>query len=296
MACQGEPVEPAAKVTKPLSNPASNEPLPTRVLVLLDYDDTLIPTTIIQRRAYKINHQNTDPKERIALGRYAKSLEGFIRKILTINTSEKVDSLTQIVTTASRSWLDSSLGHSCGSLWMNMIAPFNNLLRDHQVGVVSVRDFQKKNKQILGNIEVAQCKQVMMYELMKQFFGCDQSKESTANEDRKQSELEMDEVSTADSVNVSERWKVLCIGDSAVEFHASKNALDYYLNERSADALRGINVSLHRVKFDSQPDSFQKLESELRWCTERIDAIVHEKHESADYVYSNEKGTEAESK
>jgi len=170
-----------------------------------------------------------------------------------------------------------------------MIAPFNNLLRDNQVGVVSVRDFQKMNKQILGDIQLTQCKQVLMYELMKQFFGCDHPADCMANEDRKQSEPEPKESASLDSVPMTERWKVLCIGDSSVEFEASEGALKYYLNERSSDALSGITVSLHRVKFESQPDSFQALESELRWCTAKIDAIVHEGHKSADYVYSKEK-------
>ena len=157
-----------------------------------------------------------------------------------------------------------------------MIAPFNNLLVKNRVGVVSVRDFQKRHKNIFGDIELTQCKQVLMYELMKQYFGTKHGGDGMENEDRKE------------EPEVTEIWKVLCIGDSSVEFEASQEALSYYLKEQSPDALSSINVSLHRVKFESLPGSFQKLESELRWCTDRIDAIVHRENDSADYVYSEE--------
>jgi len=264
---------------KPLPKAKIDDSVPIRVLVLLDYDDTLIPTTIIQDRNYKINHQNTDPKDRVALGRYAKALEGFIQKILSIDTSPNVQSLMKIVTTASGSWVNGSLGPSCGSLWTNMIAPFNDILVENRVGVVSVRDFQRNHKDILGDIQLTQCKQVIFCELMRSLFNGSGAIESMENEDRKEEE---------EASEVTEVWKVLCIGDSSVEFEASREALNYYIKERSILESGPIKVSLHRVKFESQPDSFQKLESELRWCTAKIEEIVHKKHESADYIYSEE--------
>jgi len=284
MTSQGGVVEPrVTTLSKPLPDTKIDDSVPIRVLVLLDYDDTLIPTTIIQERKYKINHQNTDPKDRVALGRYAKALEGFIRKILSIDSSANVQSLIKIVTTASGHWVNGSLGPSCGSLWTNMIAPFNDILVENQVGVVSVRDFQRNHKDILGDIQLTQCKQVIFCELMRSLFNkggvTADCLVNEANEDCKEEE--------ESTPKVTEVWKVLCIGDSSVEFEASREALNFYLKERSMDESGSIKVSLHRVKFESQPDTFQKLESELRWCTAKIEEIVHKKHESADYIYSD---------
>lgn len=168
-----------------------------------------------------------------------------------------------------------------------MIAPFNNLLVDNKVGVLSVRDFQKNNKEILGDIHVSECKQVLMHELMKQHFGLPHGGDCRENDDRKEDVSEGDEAT--ESSKVTEVWKVISIGDSTIEYEASKTALDYYVKERSLEDVGHVRVSLHRVKFESQPDSFQKMESELRWCTTKLDEIMNSNCQSAVYEYNSEK-------
>ena len=163
------------------------------------------------------------------------------------------------MTNASSLWV--SRGSFCrtGELFMRKMRKFNEELADAKINIISAHDHSSKHQDTFSRLEVRKYKEYLMRLIYYDYFG-----KQIRNKD--------------------EDIKIISIGDSSMEYNASRVALDQYLFEQKPQDLRKINVTLHRVKFKKKPQSFKALRDQLKWCIDNIEDIVYNSNSSKNYI------------
>ena len=230
---------------------------PERVLIMIDWDDTIIPSTVIKKKKFDVSERNTKDKEKKSLDQYVEIVSLFLGKLLQIFNGNKDNSI-KIVTNASSLWVSQGSFCRTGELFMRKMRKFNEELADAKINIISAHDHSSKHQDTFSRLEVREYKEYLMRLIYYDHFG-----KQIRNKD--------------------EDIKIISIGDSSMEFNASRLALDQYLYEQEPEDLRQINVTLHRVKFRKKPQSFEALSDQLKWCIDNIEDIVYNNNSSKNY-------------
>ena len=257
---QRQPQKEMIPISPILSDGIRNKKPNQKILIMLDWDDTLIPSSIIKSKKFNVSEKNTNDKEKKELNIYVKELTKFMDKLLSIFNGNK-DSSIKIVTNASSLWVSEGSFCRTGSLFAKVMRSFNEKMADAKISIISAHDHKNKNPAIFEDLKVRQYKRRLMEWIYCDYFGMRLEKRENKNQD----------------------IKIISIGDSSMEFKSSKIALECYLERQRKDVLINMNASLHRIKFTKKPTSFKKLGDELKYCSENIDEIVYKNHNSRDY-------------
>ena len=220
-------------------------------------DDTIIPSTIIKQKKFRVSEMNTTDKEREELDIYAQTVNKFIDKMLKVFGGNKENNI-KIVTNASSMWVSEGSFCRTGPLFAKVMRRFNEKLAEAKINIISAHDHNKKHPGIFSQLQVREYKRYLMRWIYYDHYGMKLR-------------------------NIDEDIRIISIGDSSMEFKASEIALRHYLSEQSQEINDKINVNLQRVKFKKKPESFKELSDELKWVINNIDDIVCNNEESKDY-------------
>lgn len=249
-------IPPELAVNKAAPTKATTATAP-KLLILLDFDDTLIPSTLIRQKEFRITERNLADTEREALEFYVDAVNEFVDTLLRLVDNNRARSI-KIVTNGSASWVRAASFYQSGSLFAELMRPLHMKLVDSKIDIISARDHKDKEPRRFADISLQHIKPYLMKLIFYEYFGQQLS-------------------------DTHQEIKIVSIGDSPCEFHASAAALKYYLKEQSPEVLERVNVSLHRIKFAMKPNTFRKLGDELKWCTQNMHDIIHNNRASKDY-------------
>mmetsp|Transcript_28287 Transcript_28287/g.46499 ORF Transcript_28287/g.46499 Transcript_28287/m.46499 type:complete len:370 (-) Transcript_28287:4585-5694(-) len=224
-----------------------------RLLVMLDYDDTLIPYHWLKNKAFRVTEHTLSAVHRHQLESYGEQLNLFFAKLVCLVGAENI----KIVTNASSQWVLMDSFCNCGALFADVLRAFNEKLYDAKIDIVSAYDQKVKHFKVFGRIPMQHLKRYLMQLLYYQHFG------GKLHQGAK---------------NV----KIISIGDSWNEYSASHTALRAYLAQQSEDVVANVNVSLHRIKLCRNPD-LKTLTRQLKWCRDCIAHIVYYQHTCCEY-------------
>ncbi len=237
---------------------------PQKVLLLMDFDDTLIPSKMLKLKNYQITFNKLTYTERRELDGYTKSLNAFMDTMLS-KFDDNIDGNVQILTNGSSNWVTEESMWNSGKLFAQKMVPFMKKMTECKIDIISALDNWKLNchKYEAGfqAIEPHKWKWICMKQLIRQYFG------------RK--------------LKGDYDVKIISMGDSYwSEFLGAADAFKYYLRKQKLNTLKSINISLHRIKFIEEP-TWNELNSELKWMKDNIDYIINNQHKSADYIMEN---------
>ena len=233
---------------------------PQKVLLLMDFDDTLIPSKMLKAKNYQITYNKLTYTERRELNEYTESLNNYMDTMLNI-FDNNIDGNVQILTNGSSNWVTEESMWNSGKLFAQKMVPFMKKMTECKIDIISALDNWKLNchkyQQGFHAIEPHKWKWICMKQLIRQYFG------------RK--------------LKGDYDVKIISIGDSYYsEFLGAIDAFKYYLRKQKINVVQDINISLHRIKFVEEP-TWKELCDELKWITNNMESIVHRHDKSMDY-------------
>lgn len=263
---ENEPMDPSISTPSPISIISMNKKRvrPQKVLLLMDFDDTLIPSKMLKAKNYKITYNKLTYTERRELNEYSDALNKWMNTMLSI-FDKNIDGNVQILTNGSSNWVTEESMWNSGKLFAQKMLPFMRSLAECNIDIISALDNWKLNchkyEEGFHAIEPHKWKWICIKQLIRQYFG----RKLRGNFD----------------------VKIISIGDSYYsEFLGAVDAYKNYIRKQKMHVLEHINVSLHRIKFVEEP-TWTELRDELKWTTDNIEYIVNHHDKSTDYMLEN---------
>eukprot|EP01084_Bolivina_argentea_P070148 127580_1 len=239
------------------SPPLNLAPVPLRtqkVLFLMDWDDTLIPSTMIRHKQYNITDTNTSVTKRAELDHYCEALDHFMGTIFALMNYNS-DRNVQILTNGSSRWVKEESLFDSGDLFARKMTPFAEKLCKYHIDIISASDnwmtaakYDKARGNHYKKVEPYKWKWKIMKQLFREYFG----KRLDGRND----------------------IKIVSLGDSyQSEYLGAGVAFSSYLEKQSMKKTKDIDMSLHRIKFIEEP-TVPQLTKQLEWCAKHMKSIV----------------------
>lgn len=210
------------------------------VLLIMNYDDTLIPTTMLNENKGKI------PENQLKC--YSEQLDKFIDATLQKFNSNKNQNV-YIISNETAEWITKKSLSGYGESFKDAMEPINKKIHDSKIEVMSAEDNKREGK--IKADDPYKLKRIAMKQIIERYYG----ERLTGDHD----------------------VKIISIGDYAIDFEGAESAYENYLSKQDEKVLNKINTSLVTVKLADKPTVIH-LANALKWLGEQMDEILEHKN------------------